>query len=211
METVVEAKLRQQLRGITDEQVISTVDALRAAKIRVTAPLVNRILKGGGQSTSVRSLLALRFVATEEELRSLLREMIVQSERTGRRVPASTARDHVVICIAVLGRLTLQQAVELPVCALEEMIPALAEAAPRSRKKFAEFLLTRWSDYLIHVHCLPPERIANGKLYVASRGRSKTEGSGQVNAQIKLSSAMKGLDDRLARRVKVFWRGPIAR
>jgi len=164
------------------------------------------MILGGGQSTTVKSMLARRFVATEDELRSLLRELILQSEWKRRRVPSSTARDHVVICVAVLGRLTFDEVVELPISRLEELIPALAAAAPRSRKKLAEFLLGRWSDYLIHVCRLPPVLTASGKLYVVHGAHGKKKGRGQVTAQIKLASAMKGFDDRLARQVKVFWR-----
>ena len=200
LESVIHEKLRRQNRGVSTDDVVRAIAALKAGSAAVTKASVQIAL--GSQASAIHQLLSRRDEATDHELAHVLDHFEADNDGTTgiRSVRIARCRDHAIFLIAMLRRWPFARVSAADVAEIREFVAGFrVDGCDASLPRVARLLCKRWSTYERLAVRAAPGGGVDGLLHAAHGGTSER------SAQRRMRIAMTGLDGRLARSVSVFW------
>lgn len=200
LESVIHENLRRQNRGVSNDDVVRTIAALRADSATVTKASVQIAL--GSQASAIHQLLSRRDKATDCELAHVLDHFEADNDGTTgvRSVRIARCRDHAIFMFAMLRRQSFTKVCAASVAEIGAFVASLdVDGVDGSLERVRRLLSKRWLTYELLAERISPGGLEEGLLH-AARG-----GTPERSAQRRMRIAMAGLDKRLARSVSVFW------
>ena len=200
LESVIHENLRRQNRGVSNDDVVRTIAALRADSATVTKASVQIAL--GSQASAIHQLLSRREKATHHELAQVLDYFEADNDGTTgmRSVRIARCRDQAIFLVAMLRRWSFAQVSAALVAEIREFVAGLrVDGCDGGLPRVTRLLSKRWLTYELLAEQISPVGLEEGQLH-AARG-----GTPERSAQRRMRIAMAGLDKRLARSVSVFW------
>jgi hypothetical protein len=200
LESVIHENLRRQNRGVSNDDVVRTIAALRADSATVTKASVQIAL--GSQASAIHQHLSRREKATHHELAQVLDYFEADNDGTTgmRSVRIARCRDQAIFLVAMLRRWSFAQVSAALVAEIREFVAGLrVDGSDGGLPRVTRLLSKRWLTYELLAERISPVGLEEGQLH-AARG-----GTPERSAQRRMRIAMAGLDKRLARSVSVFW------
>lgn len=193
--------LRLQRRDVKLHHLESAVEALNLRNEKVTRESVRR-QSGAKYPAMLDRMLTRRELATRSEFGHVLRGYKHERGRQASRrsVRISMLRDQVVFCLAAMSRRTFDDVLSLSRAELIELVAMCSSGRPDQAKGLTDTLRSAWAGYLSLESEVCGEVDASARLFCPRAGK------GARSAQARLRRHMDGLDDRLWRSVRSFWR-----
>ncbi len=203
MRGVIDRQLRLQNRGVSSAKVDQVIDEMRCAGIPITKHAVAKRLLCNG-AIAVERALGRRFVATNDELELLVERLACPRSDDARALSTyTTTRDAVVLLSSIVLQASVQ---DVSAMCLRDLEAAVTDhpASKSSRLHAATAALSLIAQLLRHPrHCQETDPAAS-----RLQGARGAWGS-KRSTQREFARAMRGMDPRLLRSIRVFQSTPL--